>query len=79
MLTLKPTDMKALGIILIVIGIAMKVIRELNFTTEKEVADLGPIELNKKEKKTVAWPMYAGIGVAAVGAVVLVAAARKTT
>jgi hypothetical protein len=71
--------MKALGIILIVIGIAMLIFREVNFTTEKEVADLGPIELNKKEKKTVAWPVYAGIGVAACGVVILVAAARKTT
>ena len=70
--------MKALGIILIVIGIAMLIFREVNFTTEKEVADLGPIELNKKEKKRVAWPVYAGIGVAACGVVVLVAAARKT-
>lgn len=79
MLTLKPTNMKALGIILIVLGIAMIIIREVNFTTEKEVADLGPIELNKKEQKRVAWPTYAGIGVAVCGAVILAAAARKTT
>jgi drug/metabolite transporter (DMT)-like permease len=71
--------MKALGIILIVIGIAMIIIREVNFTTEKEVADLGPIELNKKEQKRVAWPLYAGMAVAACGVVVLVAASRKTT
>jgi uncharacterized membrane protein YidH (DUF202 family) len=78
LLTLKPTNMKVLGIVLIVIGIAMLIFREVNFTTEKEVADLGPIELNKKEKKKVAWPTYAGIGVAACGVVILVAAARKT-
>jgi uncharacterized membrane protein YidH (DUF202 family) len=77
-LILKTTTMKTLGIILIVIGIAMIIIREINFTTEKKVADLGPIELNKKEQKQVAWPTYAGIGVAVIGAVVLVAASRKT-
>jgi len=71
--------MKAFGIILIVIGIARVLIRGINFTTEKKVADLGPIELNKKEKKHVDWPVYAGIGVAACGVVVLVAASRKTT
>ncbi|WP_207512473.1 hypothetical protein [Longitalea luteola] len=71
--------MKVLGIILIVLGIAMIIIRQVNVTTEKEVADLGPIELNKKEKKQVAWPTYAGIGVAAIGAVVLMAASRKNT
>jgi hypothetical protein len=70
--------MKVLGIILIIVGLAMIIIREVNFTTEKKVADVGPIELNKKEKKTVAWPVVAGIGVAAVGVVVLVAAGRKS-
>jgi hypothetical protein len=70
--------MKALGIVLIVIGIAMIIIREVKFTTEKEVVDLGPIELNKKEQQKVAWPTYAGIGVAACGVVILVAATRKT-
>jgi hypothetical protein len=70
--------MKMIGILLIVIGIAMIIIRQLNFTTKKEVADLGPIELNKKEKHSVAWPLYAGIGVAACGVIVLVAS-RKTT
>ena len=77
-LILKSTKMKTLGIILIVLGIAMIIIREINFTTEKKVADLGPIELNKKEKKHVDWPVYAGIGVAACGVVVLIAASRKT-
>ena len=70
--------MKVLGIILIVIGIAMIIIRQVNFTTEKKVADLGPIELNKKEHKSVAWPTYAGIGIAVCGIVVLVAGGRKT-
>jgi len=71
--------MKALGIILIVVGIAMILLRSINFTTEKKVADLGPIELNKKEQKTVAWPTYAGIAVAVCGVVILVATGRKTT
>jgi hypothetical protein len=71
--------MKALGIILIVIGIAMILVKGLNITTEKEVVDLGPVEINKKEKKAVAWPTYAGIAVAVVGAVILVTSNRKTT
>jgi uncharacterized membrane protein len=77
-LILKTTTMKTLGIILIILGIAMIIIRQINFTTEKKVADLGPIELNKKEKKKVDWPVYAGIGVAACGVVVLIASSRKT-
>lgn len=69
--------MKILGIILIVIGIAMMLFRQITFTTEKEVADLGPIELNKKERETVAWPMYAGIALTVCGIVVLIASTRR--
>ena len=71
--------MKTLGILLIVIGIAMIIIREVNFTTEKKVVDLGPIELNKKEKKTIAWPTYAGIGIAICGVGVLIAGTGRKT
>jgi hypothetical protein len=69
--------MKVVGIILIVIGIAMVLIRGINFTTEEEVVDLGPVEINKKEKKAVAWPTYAGIAIAVTGAVILVTSSRK--
>jgi hypothetical protein len=69
--------MKTLGIVLIILGIVMIFFREVNFTREKEVVDLGPVEINKKEKKKVAWPTYAGIGIAVCGVVVLVAAGRK--
>jgi hypothetical protein len=71
--------MKLVGIILIIIGIAMIVFRQINFTTEKKVADLGPIELNKKEQKKVSWPNYAGVALAICGVVVLVAGGRKRT
>ena len=68
--------MKGLGIVLIVVGIVMMVFRSINFTQEKKVADLGPIEINKQEEKTVNWPLYAGIVVTAVGVVVLVSASK---
>ena len=70
--------MKTLGIVLIILGIAMIIFREVRFTKTEEVADLGPIEVNKKEQKRVAWPTYAGITVTLVGAIVLVAARKKT-
>lgn len=71
--------MKILGIILIVAGILMAIFTQVSFTHEKEVADLGPIELNKKERKTVAWPTYAGVAVAVCGVVVLLAAGKRRT
>jgi uncharacterized membrane protein YidH (DUF202 family) len=69
--------MKTLGVVLIIIGIVMIIFREVRFTKTEEVADLGPIELNKKEQKRVAWPTYAGIAIAVCGVVVLVAAGKK--
>jgi hypothetical protein len=71
--------MKLIGILLIVIGILMIILKEVNFTTKKEVADLGPVEIKKKEQHTLSWPLYAGIGIAACGVIVLVAGGRKTS
>ena len=63
--------MKGIGIVLIVIGIIMMVFRSFNFTSEKKVADVGPLEINKQENHTVNWPLYAGIVVTVAGVVVL--------
>ena len=71
--------MKALGIVLIIVGIVMIIFREVSFTREKEVADIGPLEINTKEKEKVSWPTYAGIAVAVGGVIVLLTAGRKKT
>ncbi len=68
--------MKTLGIVLIVVGIAMIIIKGFSVTTEKKVVDLGPVEVNKKENKWIGWPTYAGAAVAVIG-VVLVATDKK--
>ena len=69
--------MKIFGIVLIAAGILMLVFRGFNFTQEKKVVDLGPLEVNKKENKTVAWPMYAGV-IAVVAGIALVVFDKKT-
>lgn len=69
--------MKTIGIILVIIGIVMMVFRSINFTQEKKVVDLGPLEVNKKEEKTVNWPLYAGIVVTVAGVVVLVSSKKS--
>lgn len=71
--------MKLFGIILIAAGILMLVFGNVSFTTEKKVVDMGPLEINKKEKKTIGWPNYAGIIALAGGVAVLVAANRKNS
>ena len=52
--------MRNLGIVLIVIGILMLLIPSINFTRKEKVVDIGPLEINKKENKTIAWPYLCG-------------------
>lgn len=70
--------MKILGIILIAAGILMLVFRGFNFTQEKKVVDIGPLEVNKKENKTVAWPMYVGVIALVAGVVVVLSDKKKS-
>ncbi len=68
--------MRALGIILIVVGILMFIIPSISFTTEKKVVDVGLLEVNKKENKTIGWPVYAG-GIAVVAGIIVLVADKK--
>jgi uncharacterized membrane protein YidH (DUF202 family) len=69
--------MKIIGIVLIVMGILMLVFGNVSFTREKKVVDVGPLEINKKEKKTIAWPNYAGGIAILAGVIVLIAGNKK--
>jgi hypothetical protein len=68
--------MKTFGLILIIAGIAMIVIRGFAVKTEKKVVDVGPLEVNKTENRWIGWPTYAG-GIVAVVGLVLVLSNRK--
>ena len=68
--------MKTFGIILIVAGILMVLIRGFSVPVKKNVVDLGPVEINKTENKWIGWPTYAG-GLLAVIGVILVVSDRK--
>lgn len=69
--------MKVLGIALIAVSILMLIFRGFSFTQEKKIVDIGPIEINQKQRKSVDWPLYAGIITLSAGVVVLVAANKK--
>jgi uncharacterized membrane protein YidH (DUF202 family) len=69
--------MKIVGIIIIAVGILMLVFRSFNFTQTKKVVDLGPVQIDKKENKTVQWPIYGGV-IAIVAGIALVAVGSKS-
>jgi len=72
----KTPTMRTFGIILIIAGILMFVFNGINFQTEKKVADIGPLEINKKERKHIGWPVWTG-GIAVIAGIGLVVAGRK--
>jgi uncharacterized membrane protein YidH (DUF202 family) len=65
--------MRLIAIILIVLGILATVYGGFSYTKDTTVAKVGPIELTAKKQETVNIPLWAGIGVIVVGAVLLVA------
>ena len=69
--------MRIFAIVLIVIGIVMLIIPGANVTRKEKVVDVGPIEINKKENKTLTWPVYAGAIVTVAGVVVLLVSKKK--
>jgi len=68
--------MKTVGIVIIAAGILMFVFGKISFTKKEKVVDIGPVEINKQEKKTIAWPDYAA-GIAVLAGVVILVADRK--
>jgi drug/metabolite transporter (DMT)-like permease len=68
--------MRTLGIVLIVAGIVMMVFTGFNYFTKEEVADIGPIEINKEKSHPVRWSPILG-GLLLLGGVILVATNKK--
>jgi predicted membrane protein len=69
--------MKTFGIILIVVGIVMIIVRGFNIQTQKKVVDLGPVQVNKTENNWIGWPTYAGAVIAVLGVVLVIADRKK--
>jgi hypothetical protein len=64
--------MKTFGIILIVLGIVMIIIKGVSVPVQKNVVDVGPVKIDKTENKWIGWPTYAGIALAVIGTVLVV-------
>lgn len=64
--------MRVFGIVLVVLGILMMVYTGFNYVTEKNVVDIGPLEINKEQNNPVRWsPIVGGVLLIAGIAVVL--------
>ena len=63
--------MKAVGLILLVLGLLGLAYGGFSYTKEKGDAKIGPIKIEVTEKKHVNVPLWAGIGAVAIGASLL--------
>lgn len=68
---------KALGILLLIVGIVMLIWTGFTYTKREKVIDAGPIQVSADREKTVMWPPYAG-GILVVGGIILLLTAKKT-
>jgi hypothetical protein len=68
--------LKILGVLLVVFGLAALAYQGFTYTTSEKVVDLGPLEVQKEETKTVPLPPIVG-GLALAGGVVLLIASKK--
>lgn len=69
--------MKIIGIVLIVLGLVALVYQGINYTVNRKVIDIGPIEISKEEKRTIAIPPILGGSLIVVGGVLLVVGIKK--
>ena len=65
---------KLLGAVLLALGILAVAYGGFSYTKDTDKVSLGPIDIEVKDKERVNIPLWAGVGVALVGAVLL---ARK--
>lgn len=69
--------MKIIGIILIVLGLLGFIFGGISFQQEEEVADLGPLEIEREETRTIPiTPIASGAAVVA-GIALVVVGSRK--
>jgi uncharacterized membrane protein len=69
--------MKIVGVVLIVLGVAGLVWRGFSYTSEKQGAKLGPIEITVKEKKRVEVPTVASVVAVVAGTALLILDRKK--
>jgi hypothetical protein len=69
--------MKTLGIALLVIGLIMTVFTGFTLITSKKVADIGPVEINKKEHTPIYWSPVTGAVLAGAGIILLIYSRKK--
>lgn len=70
-------NIKALGIVIMVIGLIMTLYTGFNYVTREKVVDIGNLEITADKEHTASWSPFIGIGIIFIGGVVFVAGKKK--
>ncbi|PEN07885.1 DUF3185 domain-containing protein [Longimonas halophila] len=70
--------MRTIGIILIIAGIAGFLISDVSFSTTEEVADIGPLEVEREKERSLPITPVASGALIVIGGVVTVMGIRRT-
>ncbi len=69
---------KIVGIVLLVAGLLGLAYGGFSYTKDSTAVKLGPLELQVKQKETINIPLWAGLGVAVAGGLLLVLGGRRS-
>lgn len=69
--------MKAIGIILIVLGILGFAVTGISFTTDEKVMDVGPLEVEREKERTIPFTPLASGGAIVIGIGLVVLGRRR--
>lgn len=68
---------RIIGLIAVVLGALSIIYGGFSYTKESTIAKVGPVEINAEQDKRVNIPLWAGLGMLAVGGGLLLAGGRK--
>jgi hypothetical protein len=66
------SGLRVVGVVLLVAGLLAVAYGGFSYTKDETAARIGPVEIEVQQKERVNVPLWAGIGTAAVGAVLLI-------
>ena len=69
--------MRTIGIILIVLGILGFIVDNISFTTDEQVVDAGPVEIERQEERSIPITPVAAGGAILIGTGLVVVGSRR--
>ena len=71
--------MKAIGVVLVILGLVGLVYGGITWTKRDKVVDLGPVQITKEEHKSLPLPPIAGGVCVVAGLIMIVAGGRRAS